>query len=195
MAALVTFLKKGCQLQLVESYSPTTIKFLALTINHRGQNLTMTPHAADALWIPSSWQKQSLGPPSSIICRAFLCGYAQDHTHSYAGPASCQRHKNTLTGIHTDRVILGYWYPLTKSPQTHFMCCKSYTKKRREEKSVHFVWNSRFEWVTHFNWSKIADFKERPRFLKVPPGFFFFFNILCSTSLCLRGLRLAVCVQ
>lgn len=110
-------------------------------------------------------------------------------THSYVGPASCQRHKNTH--IHIEKVILGYRHPLTKSPQTRFMCCKFYAKKRREEKSVHFVWNSRFEV------SDALELKQNSwlqRMAQVPPGFLKK-NILCSTQLCLRGLRLAVSVQ
>lgn len=47
------------------------------------------------------------------------------------------------------------------------------------------------KWVTHLNWSKITDIKEWPGIHKVPSGFFFW-DILCSTPLCLRGLRLTV---
>lgn len=51
MVALVPFFFSTSK----ESYSPTTFKSLALTINHRGQTyVTMTPHVADAFWIPSS---------------------------------------------------------------------------------------------------------------------------------------------
>lgn len=51
------------------------------------------------------------------------------------------------------------------------------------------------KWVTHLNCSKITDIKEWPRIHKVPPGFFFFWDILCWTPLCLRGLRLTVSVH
>lgn len=127
-----------------------------------------------------------------------ICGalYVDMHkiTHSYVQGLQAVRASKTRSHIHSDGVILGYRYPPTKSPQTCFMCCKFYTKRRREEKSVHFVWNSCFEV------SDALELKQNSwlqRTAQVPQGssWLLFLNTLCSTPLCLRGLRLAVSVR
>lgn len=124
----------------------------------------------------------------------FMWTCTRSHTELCRPLRAFKGHKDTLTQIHMDGVILGYRYPLTKSPQTRVMCWKFDTKKRREEKSVHFVWNSRFEV------SDALELKQNSwlqRTAQVPQGssWLLFLNIICSTPLCLRGLWLAVRVQ
>lgn len=118
------FFQHSCRLQQVKRL---THQSLFLTVKPQGSDLsshdsTHSWHSLDSISLTK------VRPP--LQATAGLYGYAQ-HTdvHFYIGPYKLP--KNTLTHTHTCRVILGYWYLLTKSPQTNFMCRKFDTKQRR----------------------------------------------------------------